>query len=456
MIVQYTRLTLFGLILFLLVDPLRWGLTFTAVLITMLWPIHRWKVVMGASVFMWLTTHSAWQVPELIDFFSKNSFLVQLFFKVAVIITAYFLAYICLRLQKTTLRWMIVPLVIYITMVGISSEMRNCPLSLFFSGLEMVFRAFIWPLAATVILPQIFSRFSKGQTATLLAPFWQLSSVLPVPLCPSTLLAHEALDKRDFDQIQKKGLRLLTGSFVLIFLAGGFDFWAFRTPFTPLSWGLSFEGRFLKGFFSAFLLAHGTWPSHWAFLGGILAPVFKLFLDLAIGLGVTVSSAQMMGFDLPKMVNKPYIANSFNNFLGRFLFYYNQLLTTVFFPFFWLFRPRLLSPSARLAFPVFLTVWLGGFTFHLLRDAPPEVLHQSAIEYILQYLNTLPYYFLFGLVSSLSLFWRRPRQDISIPYRLVMSACYFVLYGFVFSFNLLIQHEGKSWLQLWTVFKTIF
>jgi hypothetical protein len=410
----------------------------------------RWQVLALTSVCIWLLPSPLWQTTSIFDL----PFYKLILFKIICIGSAYSIAHICLWTQRRVRGWHFIPFILFVCLIFLSERLTNDSLSsVFVYCLTYIFYNFIWSLTIVGLMPQLLSQRTKFQVTALLLPFWSFGSSI-IPLGPALLKIYDAKDELDLNRIQWAGLRLLLIVIGLASCSEVFCYWAFQTRFSPFD--LNNLRTNLAGLYDAFVLFHQHWPLPILHLSAIVAPVIELIFYMSISFGVSVSVAQMMGFNLPRPVNHPYLAVNFNNFLGRILPYYNDLLLKIFFSYFRRLRRPFESLSARLSFAIFCTVWMGGFTYHYLRDLLLSVGHESIFAYSLNYLNILPYYFLLGIVSASATYFHRHKTSRNIVMTVFRSFGYLILYSLIFSINLFVRHDHRSWSQIWHIWARFF
>gem|GEM_PF-4752145 len=279
-----------------------------------------------------------------------------------------------------------------------------------------------------------------------------------VPVSPSFLLTTEAQNDAEFDRCQQKALSLMGVIVIAAILLVAFDYAAFGLSLSnPLSFS-NMNWSLLDSLFSRFLIWHSHWPAILALPIATLAGGFHIILCLVIMMNVFVACARMAGFDLLAATHQPYAATDFNNFMGRILYYYNQILLKIFFPLFRKGVPKSIAVRARLSIGIFLTVCLGGWFFHYIRDlsegmSEGRTLFEFSKFYFVQ---AMPYYVLIGLASCASAVLHDKRESSGRWSHILRLAWYFSLYSFIYSFYLLAWHERRSWSEvanLWSVLK---
>lgn len=422
----------------LLVEPSRCVISAAALLVACARPSLRWPALAVASVAIWFSRFDLWAFPGV----GGPGF--RLAAQAGVVALAYLLAYLCLRAQGRFRLWALLPFGFFFVILALEGSLRGSGQAFaFFWMLGVVFNAFLWPTTITGLHPSAKERFSTLRTTFLLLPFWQFLTAMPVPASPSFLLEKEARTDAELAATRRAGLGLLAHCLAFTVVLRLFSHWAFGEalfPFSPRPF-------FLKGTFDSFLSLHGPGALPW--LGAMVAPVVKLLLFFSVEVGLSVAIARMMGFDLPKMVHRPFLSSSFNHFLGSILHYYNQILLKGVFPLARRSVPGFVPARHRLSATVFLSVWLGGFAFHILRDLPLGLRDRPALEFVASYVHVMPYYFLLGLVAAAGAATRHRASEPGVPARLLLSLGYLVIYSFLFSFDLLARHDEKSWAEIW-------
>jgi hypothetical protein len=418
----------FSVVYFFLTNPIRWAVTIAALFVATFRPKLRWPVLMIASIVMWFVRFS----PEEFPLALPAGGILSVSATVAV---AYFAAWTALILP-----WRIYIFLVYLISIFFMDYVRNQPLFALLLMFAQITGTLLWPITITSYLPAIRSRFSNWKTALLLVPFWQPFIALPVPGSPSLLLEHECKENLQLSKSQKSGLVLLLWIAALTVIANYFNLWAFG------------NARFaLRGSFDEFLGFHGSGP--FARLAAVIATTIRLILHFAVDIGVCIAVARFFGFDLPKMVDRPFLATDFNNFLGRIWPYYNQMLLKGIFPICRKLVPKTFPVKMRLTLALFLMISFGGYIFHFLRDFPLGITNSSLTEFTKSYLNVMPYYILLGLVASIAPLWRARATATAVLLRISKPALYLFIYAILFSFDLFALHDGKSWNEIWAIWK---
>lgn len=417
--------------MFALMDPERWAISAAAILAALLKPALRWPALMLASVLMWFSRYHTWGFPG--D---------SVIFQLAAVAASYLLACLCLSVHGKSKAWLLLPFMIFFGIVIAGNRLgAGSTYFLFFLLTGLSFIGMLWPLTASGWQQVAGGRFSGLKNSFLLLPFWQFSTATPIPVSPVALYGYEVKNEEERLAAQAGGLRLLCYCLLFRGVLGVFNLWAFGEPF-------GYHGHKalrMDGTFDGFLRLHGTDFFPW--LGALVAPVFRFLLHFTVEMGMGVAIARMMGFHLPKAVDRPYRSVGFTDFFGRILYYYNQVLLKGIFPFFRHSVPHAVPQRYRLSLVIFLTVWLGGFFFHFLRDLPRVMGARSVLEFLLSYLSVMPYYFLLGIVAAVASARRHRGDSPGALERAARSFVYLLLYAVIFSFNLLLRHDGKSWQQ---------
>lgn len=200
---------------------------------------------------------------------------------------------------------------------------------------------------------------------------------------------------------------------------GGFSS-RIHMPFSPT--------EYLSGSFSVY--------QAWCF---VLARAGKFLLDLASYTNAVVAIAWMFGFDIPRNVDKPYLATTFNQFLNRIYFYYIAILQRFFFyPLFRIFR-FVRHRSLRLFLTTSMTIIVGGLTATVFRYAPLSMTDHFSGVYAWVWAR-IPYFAALGLLTGISslqsrstsplIFKMIPKLVLPTP---IKAFGFFVLYAICFS-----------------------
>ena len=261
-----------------------------------------------------------------------------------------------------------------------------------------VFSVAVWNFAYISL-----SKFKPNWSQmSLLLPMWRSVAVTSAPI-------HRGI--RDFEYVYKQdgvertscqisGLRLLYWSLLIRytgFFVSDVVFGTTTLSYVPFSFHL--PNYFGMPFDIYYRFSIPLWKS-WM---GLFANSFIfLTVNVASLIGIMVSVARMCGFRFYRNTYKPYLANSFHDFFNRVFFFYNELLINFFFYPFWKFSKVLKLPKkTRLFLVTFFTVLIGGEIIHFMRVFR-GLENLSLIDMFSIYAGRLPYFFLLGLFSAIS------------------------------------------------------
>lgn len=441
---RLVRCLVFAILLYPSLQSWQWSGWMLTLLVIALLPKHRWLILGIASPILFLTKNiiELHLLPGLIAAFSS-----------------YLMAFFCLQMPQRSWVGKALPFALFFLLMATFDQLKAVtPHSTFLLQTASEFKIFLWPLVATAYFPQIRSRFSSFQILNLLVPFWSVTTVMLIPVSPSFLLPTEVQNDAEFDRCQQKALSLLSAIVIAAILLVAFDYAAFGLSMSnPLSFA-NVSWTLLDSLFSRFLIWHSGWPAHLALPIAALAGGIHIILCFVIMMNVFVACARMAGFDLLAATHRPYEASDFNNFMGRILYYYNQILLKIFFPMFKKSVPKVIAVRARLSIGIFLTVCMGGWFFHFIRDLAEGMSEgRTLLEFFKFYLvQAMPYYVLIGLASCVSAVLHDKREPHGRWSHVLRLTWYFSAYSFIYAFYLLAWHERRSWSEvanLWSLLK---
>jgi len=445
------RFLLFFAILFPFLSLANWCLYAGTIALIMLWPQARFNIIAVIAPFSFFTTR-IWSYGPLLIFLQGWSVVPATLFKASEIFLAYAFSVLCLFASQVSPLWLVLPFAGYLLGVFAPALWAGSGIGVFLLGFSRVFGGLLFAVVITGLNPGILKRFSKVKASLLLNPFWPRTTI-PIPATPTFLLGHEAIEEERFLRVQIEGLFLAMNFVLLAVGIALFDSFAFGLSFHPVRDELTYNVQFLNGAFDIFVAQFPHGPRPLVFAAGILAPVLRLFANLAVFFGITIAVAKMMGFDLPKYVDRPYLSTSFPNFVTRVLRYYNELILRCFILPIRRAMPGAVPTALRMPVSIFLGVFFGGFLFHFLRD----VIHEdSPGSFFIRSLSDSPYFFFWGLVSAWLAYERARSGPPRIMGRLYLSTFFFVCYSCIFSIHLLVFHDHGGWQKFFAVWQVIF
>ena len=236
------------------------------------------------------------------------------------------------------------------------------------------FSRFVWPLCFLMVSAAKSQNENASVLTTtgLLAPFWSFGLYyLPIPLSPPILRRYET----DSPQLQKNsfisGLKLLYLSIGLTLLLAVAHQFFFARPLIDLSLLGSLKNMLIEHSLNLPSVFYNTtaFSDPQVFIGTKLVSLMiqDLFfvLELFPTFGIAIAMARLSGFRLPRMIYRPLQARSFVQYMGSFLYYYQQLLFKIFvIPALSQRKKLFLNKTATLC----LALLLGSFAFHFIRD----------------------------------------------------------------------------------------
>lgn len=323
----------------------------------------------------------------------------------------------------------------------------------------LLFARFLWPLCHLLISPPKDNPSSSLLTTGLLAPFWSfMLYYLPIPLSPVVLQRYLPDSTQEIYDSQKSGMKLLFYSILMFAIHNALLIWLFKTPaqvlpFSPgvtnylLQHSLALPDVYLS--FSQFPHLQLSWAEKFLAIWG---KDILFILELFPTFGVAIALARLCGFRLPRMIYRPLQATSFVQYMGSFLYYYQQVILKLFFePFFKFFKAHNKvwhRWSAR--FAIFWGLLVGGLLFHILRDSARLFGALDLMGFLTSYLQIVPYFIVIGLLAAFS-----NRRPLKWPAPL-RSTLYFLIHPLVI-FGIMVVTRFQSDLSTYLRFlSTLF
>lgn len=236
------------------------------------------------------------------------------------------------------------------------------------------FSRFVWPLCFLMVNAGR-SEVEKTPILTttgLLAPFWSFGLYyLPIPLGPPILRRYEPDSELSQHKSFMSGLKLLYLSIGLTLLLAVAHQFFFSRPLIQLSVLGSLQNTLIENSLKLPSIFFNTsvFSDPQVFIGTKLLSLMiqDLFfvLELFPTFGIAIALARLSGFRLPRMIYRPLQARSFMQYMGSFLYYYQQLLFKLFvIPALGQRKKMFLNKTATLC----AALLLGSFVFHFIRD----------------------------------------------------------------------------------------
>lgn len=171
----------------------------------------------------------------------------------------------------------------------------------------------------------------------------------------------------------------------------------------------------------------------------------RSYLRMAHVLFMAAGIANAMGVRAAAPMNEPWKARSLSDFYGRLMPYYNYLLMQTFYIFF---REKLgiLRGKAKIIVSLWLTIGLGGFLIHFLRDYQGLIVAGFG-EALTRYSSTLPYFCLISTFVSFSLVFQKSRKsahEVSVGRQVLGTLLNVFVWTVVYSTFLASKHFPSS------------
>jgi hypothetical protein len=266
------------------------------------------------------------------------------------------------------------------------------------SGIASYYILIILVVLSKLFWPYLyFIRAPAWKRSTMIFPFWEHYSI---PSGPKLISIEQFDNPKSIKSLQLKGLKLVfwgvlqrTLAVILEQLVHGNSYFKFNLPSLNLP---NYKLITLQAYNSLDVTLFERWVT-------LLTQTLSFLLYEVSGTSaVIVGIARIVGFELPRNTYKPYLATSFNNFLSRLYFYYNQILISFFY---WpLLRALRVIRTNRLrkSFSVFVSVFLCGMVVHLLRAPGSFFINSSFSNYFNLMICMLPYPLGLAIATSLS------------------------------------------------------
>ena len=302
---------------------------------------------------------------------------------------------------------------------------------------------FIWPLCYLIESPLTQEQYKKNDLITLtglLAPFWSYGLYyLPVPLGPQMLFRYEAHGEKFKDSVLS-GTKLLLLSVFLTLLFSLSYLYFFGRANTAWPFWLDLQ-EFLRAhsmmlpnvFLQSQSFSDPTIFFHKKVLALIVQDLFFV-LELFPTFGVAIALARLSGVRLPRMIYRPLQARSFVQYMGSFLYYYQQLLFKLFV------RPALgLKKTMRLNRKVLVgsALLVGGFLFHYFRDLIYLKGATQFGDFTLKYSQVFIYLFIIAYAVT----YRRENKRNHSYFRVLL---YFLIHPFVILSIMFVTRAGQN------------
>lgn len=292
---------------------------------------------------------------------------------------------------------------------------------------------FIWPLSHQLLLqgrnsPTLFCFSDTWKQVGLMAPFWSyMLYYLPIPTGVQILEAKEVRNEKNQEYLGRAlkasywalGLYVLHNAAVVFIFGIPQKVIPFFTDFNSLL--LTYSLR-LPDFYTSLVAWNQSAINGYERVLTIWGRDILFVLELFPTFGIAIAVSKAMGFDLPRMIYRPFQARTFIEYMGSFLYYYRQFLVLLFFePLMERLRrePRWIKKNSAFL-SLFFAIVVGGFLFHFNRDALRLGGSFVGVVFLQNYLNVLPYFISIGLLASFS---RKRIIPIYQPLRILIYFC---------------------------------
>lgn len=340
------------------------------------------------------------------------------------------------------------PLVIFLVGVGILSWFQPVgSLAVVLWGMVFILAKSIWFFSYDSALPA--SKMPTWRRAFSMVPFWWVSGQTPTPRGISELVQIERTTPVDLAVWRLKALKLLYWCLLLRWLFVSIHYLVFKNS-APLWTFLSVPSLNLISYRQIGLESFNllNMPVLWTWLNLLVTSLNWLGLEIAVYGGAQVALMRMVGFSALRASNKPYRAKSFNEFFARAMVYYNALLSTLFFFPFWGHLGFMKAwRRTRIFLSVFLTVFVGGLTYHFIRDVHNVLIFGFGSAFFRLFWYLSPYFFFFGLFSAASFSWQQrfPARQAEGLWHWVRLSVIFAVYSV-----LLVNSTSISYSESWS------
>lgn len=425
-----------------------------------------WPALELTSVLRFVAPSSVWNQPLLGKFLSRASTGETLLYKGTCLSLVLATVWICLRLQTlgwTRRRCLSFAIGIFFGTLCTAPFLEHLGwLKLITAGYVSIYRSLLWPLVVVILNRDQFERFDNRRLIALLSPVWTYLESNFIPLTPLWLTKHftnSASSPPKKANLESAGLRLLIVTGLVYLISRFLDYWAFGIGPSPLTWTHFTASLNYDGLFDSFMARRGWETNTPAIFVGFIALTVRLFLIFAITGGLSVSVARMCGFDLPAAVDRPYLATSLSNFYFRMMRYYGEVLMRVFYPLMKRLTPSIKNLKMRFAFRLFLTIFLGGFTYHFLHYLTLFYGMMTPYLILAQYTNSLPYFLSVAIAVACSTLLPSKNKLRHPLWQASAVAMYFFIITTLYSLDFMIVHDRKTWsdfFKLWSSAMSFF
>jgi len=345
-------------------------------------------------------------------------------------------------------------LTILVTLILILSALHFFQNNRIVSGLigilAILYSKISWRFVQIIDEIQLKGRKYLLEKIASLHPFWIIGFVerAPIPLSLNTLIDNQFTNKEEKIQMQLNGLKLISTSTFLLFFGMILDFIFFNHG--KLAELFQKWPEFSLNLAAPQIIGYAEYNQlnispleRWISCSVINPLVFYLTTNLGY-MGIMCGGIWMMGFQIPRPYNKPYLAQSMGDLFRRLYFYYNEIIIRFFLiPFLHFFARFTSQRRLRIFLSVFFAVTLGGWVLHVQVMLVDNFLKQDVPFGLKSSLNFFLYHSTLGLASALSAI-QKERIGRPTYYSFWKAVFILLIHGFCFSLHGNVSKESIS------------
>lgn len=312
-------------------------------------------------------------------------------------------------------------------------------------GFILIFSKFFWYLAYSIKEASTRKKHLKVTEALTFFPFWSDQTV-PIPEGSRSLRKNQAYNPEQLAFVQIKGLKLLFWSIFLKYCAEIIQTVSFGRQ-SPLSRLLSLPSLYLPdpvlNSISILVAPDSSTLTAWLVL---ISKSAIYLLSFGYYYGVIVAMARMAGFNIFRNMYNPLFAQSFPSFWRRTMYYYSQIVVSLFIlPFQSKFK-KIENKDLRFFLSCLLGIFIAALSFHFVRDSYQFGLLNPK-DAGRMFLSQIPFYFATAFSISIFLLVSRELNVWKfIPFSAVLRPiCYFLFAGLLWSLIFDFRYNGGSW-----------
>lgn len=278
-----------------------------------------------------------------------------------------------------------------------------------------------------------------------------------IPIPPQLLIEHRAGNRQEFLEAQKSGIYALSIALALRFTYKGLiSYFSLSEEMIGEIFHLAYLNVHIHGVYQSLLNYYSAFGAAGPWLS-IYTMAFLIIINTIAFSGFAVAYYQCLGFRIPHFIKPILTEKYFHEFLSSLYRYYNKALVSIFFVRF----HRLLSFSKRkyrIPISAFLTIFIGGWMFSLQKDILTS--KQNFFEVFVNSLPGLVYFFVLAALVAISV-WiqkRRHKSDTAVSSwrSLAYLGLFFLIFGFILSFRLLMNFGGMSLDEAMKTIRSLF